>query len=794
MPPAYIGCKCTTLLAVASLSSLISSALAQAVPSLPDFLKGQALQNFTAVAEAPDELFTIIFVADAEPRMRNNTDNEVSQYIANLVSYTTTRVEYFAHAGGTHRIDPKLVILGGDISQDHSTSVLNDWHLWEQLPARGVPVIAGFGNHDWEEPHWYAVSGDAWNMETTDFCRASYRNASGVAAPHFSYKEFGPTDSRGPVTFLAKFRGVQIVNFNSFLYQPSYHYDFTSPEGQKCMLENLSTGFSGCQVFTSAEAQIAELERALDADVSTPTVFVQHYPLTTQDRWWDDQGASKTSMAYKKQRLKDLIGKYSSSALFSGHNHKYAVNAHSSSSGKQFTEYISSYFGGDGGDDIRKGGGFLALLVSPTQGIIEVKHVEAPVFDAAYSYTTTPAAAETTTASASVVDLSILPPDVETVQAQLNGCLTSKCIAPGFACFSDANCTSLATPFATATNPSKQELAEMAWALRHASESSEVVHGLLQCADNNCGTIFLSTPVSSPTLAPIVTTSPVVDLSILPPDVETVQAQLNGCLTSKCIAPGFACFSNANCTSLATPFATATNPSKQELAEMAWALRHASESNEVVHGLLQCADNNCGTIFLSTPVSAPTPAPIVTSSPVPEPAPTPTPAPTPSPVPVLTPSPAPTAAPILDPAPAPMAALTPMAAPSPAPLAAVSPTPAPTPTSAPVTEVPAPTPAPAPIPAPSSPTPVDSVTPSPNPPQTPRTPAQNSSTSVQETKVSTTSTTASKNASEVQETKVSTTSTTASKNASEVADSAGIRWPWTAARSAAVLLATCGLN
>lgn len=579
---------------------------------LAEFLKGQPLQNVPAGAPAPDDLFTMFFISDSEPRMRENTDYEISNYIANLAAYKTTRVEYFEYAGGAHRIDPKLVILGGDISQDHSTSVLADWHLWEPLVANGIAFIAGFGNHDWEDPTWYSISGDEWNMKTTEFCRASYLNASGVAAPHFGYREFGPTDTRGPVTFLAKFRGVQIVNFNSFLYQPSYHYDFTSIKGTQCKQENASQGFSGCQVFKTAEPQIVELERALEASKGTPTVFVQHYPLTTSDRWWDDYGTSGTSIAQKKQRLKDLIGNYSGSVLFSGHNHKFAANAHTSSSGKSFTEYVAPYFGGNGGDDLRQGGGFLAALVSPTQGIVEVKHVEAPVFDADYTTTTPSATAPiSATTTAALVDLSNLPPDASSVAASLTTCLTNSCLDVSFACYGDTECKALALPIATAQNPSDQFLASTGWSMMSASKSNTAVLELLRCMDNYCGTIFLSvtsaptpTPTlasaSAPTPAPIPTPSPVPEPAPVP-------------------AP--------------SPQAPSPTPS---------------------------------------PAPVPTPMPIPAPTPTPTPMPVPNPAPAPAPVlatliptPTPAPNPAPTPASASTPSPAAMPALTPTPVPTP---------------------------------------------------------------------------------------------------------------------------------
>ena len=97
-----------------------------------------------------DEPFTVVFVGDSEARMRGNTDAEVAAYVQNLAAYGTSEQAYFDHEGGTHRIDPELVILGGDISADRGTSVGADLPLWQPLYDAGIAFIAGFGNHDWD--------------------------------------------------------------------------------------------------------------------------------------------------------------------------------------------------------------------------------------------------------------------------------------------------------------------------------------------------------------------------------------------------------------------------------------------------------------------------------------------------------------------------------------------------------------------------------------------------------------------------------------------------------------------
>ncbi len=306
--------------------------------------------------------------------MRGNTDAELRAYVANLVSYTTTRTAYFDVDGGTHRISPELVILGGDISADRDTSVSKDLPIWQQLYANNISFIAGFGNHDWEPRVWgdgslgYSVAGEQSNQSTTAFTRATYQRSSDMS-PDFSYAEFGPSSTNGPTTFLAEYKGVAVANFNTFLYQPSYTFPIGWP-----LTCNLGTGGAGCETFVSAEPQINRLAGSLSTNPAHTTLFVQHYPINTSPDWWDDDGASGTTLLQKQNRLLELMSRFDHTVLLTGHNHSAGHSTYSYN-GRTLDEYVAPYFGGDNGVDTSRGGGFIALLVSPTRGILEVKTI-----------------------------------------------------------------------------------------------------------------------------------------------------------------------------------------------------------------------------------------------------------------------------------------------------------------------------------------------------------------------------------------------------------------------------------
>jgi len=265
-------------------------------------------------------------------------------------------------------------VLGGDISADRDTSVAKDMPIWQQLYDQGIAFVAGFGNHDWEPAVWgdgslgYSVAGEQSNQEVTAFTNETYRRSSELSED-FSYQAVGPSSTNGPTTFLATYKGVDVVNFNTFLYQPSYYFPFGWP-----LTCNLGTGGAGCQTFVSAEPQIQGMQNRLSPSRSRTTVFVEHYPLTTADSWWDDGGASGTSVQQKKDRLKGLMAQFDHTVLLAGHNHSAGHFTHTFG-GRILDEYVAPYFGGGNGADPAQGGGFLALLVSPTRGILEVKTV-----------------------------------------------------------------------------------------------------------------------------------------------------------------------------------------------------------------------------------------------------------------------------------------------------------------------------------------------------------------------------------------------------------------------------------
>ena len=345
---------------------LIISACATARPAL----RHHAASPPERIApDAVDDAFTVIFIGDPEARMRGNTAAELGEYVERLLTLGDTRHEWFELGDGrTHEIDPALVIIGGDISRDRQTSIELDLPIWEPFFAAGIPVLAGFGNHDWEPESWgdspsYSLAGHRSNESTTAFTRETYRRSAEIE-PDLAYREVGPTADHGPVTFHATYRGVDIVNFNTFLYQPSYEY----PDGWPITC-NLLGGGAGCQTFVSAVPQIEAMESLLAEGASRPAIFVQHYPLSTSDGWWDDYDTTDTTLAMRKQRLLDMIARRDEAVFLAGHNHRSSQRAWPVGD-RVVAEHVAPYFGNRGG--------VLAVLASPSRGILEVRTLELP--------------------------------------------------------------------------------------------------------------------------------------------------------------------------------------------------------------------------------------------------------------------------------------------------------------------------------------------------------------------------------------------------------------------------------
>lgn len=316
--------------------------------------------------DSPTDAFTIIFLSDLECRFRNHSPARC-RYVLEFIRDLAQHDLYFDGDYADTKIDPKLIIHGGD--NNHllgcqnlpfwmCRSVQEEWDdVWKapfetDLP---VPLITNYGNHDWYQATWgtgdtdmYGHPGglrlpktDIVNSRAQDLVTKTFEEA---AAFGVELREFTPTGDIGPSMYRATFRGIQIANFNVAVNWESY---------------------DGHGVYSS-DAPFGALSGSLDRSMTT--LFVQHYPL---------------SLGYlpsgTERKIVDLIQEFPHATLLTGHEHRPLTQSYTTSEPDRysFNEWVAPYPHYDFYSQ-NWTPGFYALLVSPTEGILQVKQLDLP--------------------------------------------------------------------------------------------------------------------------------------------------------------------------------------------------------------------------------------------------------------------------------------------------------------------------------------------------------------------------------------------------------------------------------
>jgi hypothetical protein len=299
--------------------------------------------------------FTIIFVSDVENKYRGHSVGR-SDFIISYIKDLATKGIYFDGAYAGNKVDPQLVIHGGDIS--HMWSCENFWgcrspddefdDIWDQLYDSGIPMISGFGNHDWAPVtgmNEYLWKGDGdktdktnkINRQSSSFVQKSYEKAKDTSNGALTYTEFPPSGDIGQSMYKANFRGLQIGHLGCASSWESYNTNDDS-------------------VFSSEE-QLDQLDGNLDRNAKT--IFFSHYPVHSLEQTDED-------------RLKDLVLQFSGAHHFSGHVHTAKKNTYPKHGTKTFTDYIAPY-PHIWSDDKP---GVYAILASAAGGVLQVKTIE----------------------------------------------------------------------------------------------------------------------------------------------------------------------------------------------------------------------------------------------------------------------------------------------------------------------------------------------------------------------------------------------------------------------------------
>ena len=259
-------------------------------------------------------------MADMENRYRNHHNDwceKIASYIKNFGG-TNTYFDTYPQI----KVDPKLVIHGGDLSDvtwgwDFTADELFDL-TYQQFYNANIPMISVLGNHDETNgiPH----------SEADMFVRKSFNKAESLSSD-FSFDEILKDSISKNSYYVAKFKGVQIATVND-------------------ALESTGTQWS---TFKSK------------LDTNKPALFFSHRPLGDQMREEAKLGTD----------LIDYISTFPNPNHYAGHDHVYYTENLGS-----FTSYVAPYLHKEEKENdsgVYHPSGFLALLVSTTQGVLETK-------------------------------------------------------------------------------------------------------------------------------------------------------------------------------------------------------------------------------------------------------------------------------------------------------------------------------------------------------------------------------------------------------------------------------------
>jgi hypothetical protein len=347
----------------------------------------------------PDDAFTVVFISDLENQYRNHPV-ERSQYVLHYIRNLKFQND-LTFDGDDYSdvpIDPKLVLHGGDLSHMWGCgfspfdsgidcrSVEQEYQdIWQIIMGGGdvktaatsnetkktagkddddhddgIPLLSSYGNHDYRvrvgtgnANQWPDSSSidrvaqtDIINRQSQDFTKLTYE----LAAELFdvTFQEFKPVSNDiGQSMFRAIYRDVQIVSFNCASSWQSYSIT-TSKNG------STTTGTTGSSTIVyEADAQLAALAASLDHNLTT--IFFQHYPIADLIR--------------NQQETIQLIQEFPRAVHFSGHRHVQQSTTYST-----FIDYTAAYPHTWNG----RRPGFYAMLISPSQGILQVKNLNIP--------------------------------------------------------------------------------------------------------------------------------------------------------------------------------------------------------------------------------------------------------------------------------------------------------------------------------------------------------------------------------------------------------------------------------
>lgn len=327
-----------------------------------------------AKAASTEQIYNVVVMGDCELEYRGITYSELYAKLGKIAGIGT-RYTGLRYADGTVVTKPELALIAGDLtgSRAETSSWTNLRKILKQFNDNGIFTFANIGNHDWElrlntdGTYGFTYNGHLSNTRSitgvigiwTDAVLAALTTGGITKFSNFDaiqYKSVSTFNWWGisidlitsPPVYGFTYRGVDYVLGPTFLYEPTARVTTKSFLGLGPA--SFSDGLSA--------AYLANRARRVSASTR---IYVQHYPYTADDFWWNDY--SGKSPATLRANFNTALRSAGVSAMFSGHAHQSATR-----STGVVTDYTTGYAGNAGGP-----AWFLMVQVSSTRGVLQVK-------------------------------------------------------------------------------------------------------------------------------------------------------------------------------------------------------------------------------------------------------------------------------------------------------------------------------------------------------------------------------------------------------------------------------------
>ncbi|CAB9525672.1 expressed unknown protein [Seminavis robusta] len=342
--------------------------------------------------------FTIIFFSDLETHFRGHDiyrSRYVVRYIRDLRHANLTYDGNYSHVA----VDPQLVIHGGDVGHlwncfgatlwefylrgavlnDYDAHNFNNWQcqtpldeirsLWDIFYQADMPFVSNFGNHDWYPAHgtgnpWVRPAGqrdavaDRINRQSSEFVRETYRQSERLGLE--VHDEILPTAQYGQSMFHSVFRGVRLVSFNAAFNWESYDDHGT---------------YNATQQLERLQASL------LSRGNHNATIFYSHFPLSkhrlrNQAPSVDEVVGLMAQFADSNHMVHHFAGHYHAERVEDYNTTVTTVTSANNNQSRTVTvrDHVAAYPHRAG----QREPGFWAILVSPTDGVLQVKSITIP--------------------------------------------------------------------------------------------------------------------------------------------------------------------------------------------------------------------------------------------------------------------------------------------------------------------------------------------------------------------------------------------------------------------------------